>query len=232
MNATTEIDQDKPVKVSLDEVLSLLISILSDGIDHPEVWDEIPGFLEIWPDMPALIAHRLEMESNMTAQALLVLLKAVAEAEQGHIDTAFAAVEELAIRNSQSALVQGALFRLKAIREPDNPAYDLSGTFCSVPFRQLDVLENSSHQCCASWLNASAGNLQTQPWGEVWNSPTAKAIRASIHDGKYRYCNKSACPAIAGKTLQTVSGPSPSSVSSASMICAHLGDSSRASAFV
>ncbi|MEO0698488.1 MAG: radical SAM protein [Pseudomonadota bacterium] len=203
MNATTEIEQDQPIQASLDEVLSLLISILSDGIDHPEVWGEIPGFLEIWPDMPDLIEHRLQSESDMTAQALLILLKAVAQAEQGHIDTAFAAVEELAIKNSQSALVQGALFRLKAIREPDNPAYDLSGTFCSVPFRQLDVLENSSHQCCASWLNASAGNLQTQPWREVWNSPTAKAIRASIHDGTYRYCNKSTCPEIAGKTLQT-----------------------------
>lgn len=89
----------------------------------------------------------------MTVQVLLVLLRSVALACRGEFGPAFAAVEELAVKNSQSALVQGALFRLKALRDPENPAYDLSARFCTVPFRQIDVLENSTHLCCASWLH-------------------------------------------------------------------------------
>ncbi len=47
------------------------------------------------------------------------------------------------------------------------------------------------------------GDLAEQPGQDVWNSDTAQAIRTSIHDGSYRYCNKTACPLIAGNTLPT-----------------------------
>ncbi|MFP5454901.1 MAG: SPASM domain-containing protein [Alphaproteobacteria bacterium] len=49
----------------------------------------------------------------------------------------------------------------------------------------------------------SVGDLAEQPWQDVWNSDTAQAIRTSIHDGSYRYCNKTACPLIAGGKLPT-----------------------------
>lgn len=206
MNAhpeTARISADQQLAVGADDLVSLLMSILSDGLDHPEVWDEIPNFLEVFHDLPDQMANRLALESDMTAQALLILLRSVALACRGDFEPAFAAVEQLAVKNSQSALVQGALFRLKKLRAPDNPAYELKGRFCSVPFRQLDVLENSSHLCCASWLKESAGNLKQGDWLSVWNSPTARRIRESIHDGSFRYCNKSACPHIASGALPT-----------------------------
>lgn len=65
----------------------------------------------------------------------------------------------------------------------------------------MDVLETTTHLCCASWLSTSAGNLATHGWNDVWNSDAAQAIRASIYDGSYRYCNKGACPKILADAL-------------------------------
>jgi sulfatase maturation enzyme AslB (radical SAM superfamily) len=107
----------------------------------------------------------------------------------------------LAADFSQSPLVQGALFHLHGQREPQNPKYRLEGKLCRAPFMQLDVLESSAHLCCASWLRESVGNVASGNWQGVWNSPSAEAIRASIHDGSYRYCNKGACPSIQGNQL-------------------------------
>lgn len=203
MTAPSNIEADQPLQLNVDELIDLMVSIMSDGLDHPELWDQIPEFVAAFPVMGERLDALAAATRDSTTQVLLILLKAIVEGAEGQFASACAEVEELAVKNSQSALVQGVVFRLKKLRDPSNPAYDLSGTFCSVPFRQLDVLETSSHQCCASWLHASAGNLQTTGWQDVWNSATAKAIRQSIHDGTYRYCNKAACPSIAGKTLQT-----------------------------
>nr|WP_315382765.1 SPASM domain-containing protein [uncultured Sphingomonas sp.] len=68
---------------------------------------------------------------------------------------------------------------------------------------ELHVLERATHQCCASWLDKSAGDLNTSDWEQVWNSESAQAVRASIHDGSYRHCNKMACPAIQSGSLPT-----------------------------
>ncbi len=201
MSAQTNAEPEAPLALTLDELLDLLMSILSDGLDHPEVWDEMPDFLRLFPDMVSHIDSRVAQEPDATAQALLIMLQSIALATAGEFERAFALAEPLAIKNSQSALVQGVLFRLKGLREPDNLTYDLAGKFCAVPFRQVDVLENSTHLCCASWLHASVGDMRTSDWWQVWNSPTAQKIRASIHDGTYRYCNKSACSSIAGNTL-------------------------------
>lgn len=203
MTVHQEIDPDQQLAVTPDELLGMLMSILSDGLDHPELWDEIPSFCEVFPDFLSHINRLIAMESNATSQALLELIKAVTLAVEGDFDAAFSVVEPLALKNSQSAVVQGALFRVKSLRDPDNAQFKLEGTFCSVPFQQMDVLETSTHLCCASWLHASAGNMQTHDWRDVWNSPTAVAIRESVHDGSYRYCNKSACPKIAGSDLPT-----------------------------
>jgi sulfatase maturation enzyme AslB (radical SAM superfamily) len=110
-------------------------------------------------------------------------------------------LEPLVAEYSQSPLVQGALFHLQGLADPDNPKYQLAGKICPAPFVQIDVLERSSHLCCASWLNTSAGNMQTNAWEDVWNSEAAQAIRESIHDGSYRYCNKGACPKIQANDL-------------------------------
>lgn len=183
------------------EIVDLLTSILSDGLDHPEMWSQIGQFLDHLPTLPAEIAERLALESWEPNRRSLAVLAVVCQAAQGDIDGALAAAEPLAIAHSQSALVQGAIFHLHALKDPADPRYQLSGKICPAPFVQLDVLERSTHLCCASWLQQSAGDLSTTAWQDVWNSDMAQNVRASIHDGSYRYCNKMACPKIQADDL-------------------------------
>jgi organic radical activating enzyme len=181
---------------SANDILDLMMSILSDRVDHPEVWRQIPTFLDHLPDLPAVISQRLNWESNEAARGALVLILIMCFAARGQVDFALEKIEPLAIAYSQSAQVQGAVFYLNSLKDPENPKYNLQGKICPSPFVQLDVLERSSHLCCASWLQESAGDLSTTEWQDVWNSEKAQQIRASIHDGSYRYCNKMACPKI------------------------------------
>lgn len=186
---------------SADDIIDLVASILSDGCDHPEVWNEIPVFLEHFPDFPALLLQRQSLETDSVVRLHITLLYNIAIAESGQLDSGLDGMEEIAVANSQSALVQGALFHLHSLKDPDNPKFQLAGKICSAPFQQLDVLETSTHLCCASWLHQSAGDLSTTDWQNVWNSEMAQEIRASIHDGSYRFCNKMACPKIQTDTL-------------------------------
>lgn len=98
-------------------------------------------------------------------------------------------------------MVNGACFKVEQMQHPNDPKFALQNFFCETPFRRFDVLESSSHLCCASYLSVSAGNFYEDTWQEVWNSQAAQAVRQSIHDGSYRYCNKMACPRIMSGAL-------------------------------
>ena len=78
--------------------------------------------------------------------------------------------------------------------------------FCSKPFEWFEVTQLNGrggvYLCCPSWLDTSVGNLQYQSVEGIWNGEKAQAIRRSILDGSFRYCNASRCP-----YLQTESGP-------------------------
>lgn len=186
--------------LSLDEVVLLLLERMADGLDHPELWADIPEFAAFFPAMTqALADHVSHAQGN---RLHLAILHAICVA----IDDPLAALrllEPLAVQNSLSAIVQGALFHIQGLADPGNPKYDLSNRMCTTPFQVIDVLESSTHLCCASWIQRSAGHLGFSPWEDVWNSNTAKDIRASVLDGSYRYCNKTACPHIGGGTLPT-----------------------------
>jgi sulfatase maturation enzyme AslB (radical SAM superfamily) len=195
-------EAEEIVAPGADEVADLFLSIISDGLDHPELWRQLPAFLEQLPDLPQALSSRLMAESNEEARLLPALLLIQCFAARGQVDFAIQQIEPLAVRHSQSALVQGTLFHLNGLKDPENPKYRLEGRICPAPFTKFDVLERSTHLCCASWLHASAGDLSQEGWQEVWNSPTAQNIRASVHDGSYRYCNKMACPVIQAQDLQ------------------------------
>jgi hypothetical protein len=78
--------------------------------------------------------------------------------------------------------------------------------FCSKPFEWFEVTQLNGrggvYLCCPSWLSTPVGNLRQQSVAEVWNSDTAQAIRRSVLDGSFSYCNGVRCP-----YLQTRSGP-------------------------
>ena len=187
------------------EMAELLIASLADGLDHPELWSQMGEILEYLPDLPEELARRTHLAAGSSAQTVPILLLIMCFAACGQVDFALEQIEPVAAANSQSAQVQGALFHLHGLKDPENDRYRLNGKVCTAPFTRFDVLERSTHLCCASLLHASAGNLSTAAdWDHVWNSETAQDVRASIHDGSYRYCNKMACPKIQTNQLVPV----------------------------
>lgn len=184
-----------------DEVIMLMLDKLSDQLDHPELWPDIPLFAAHFGTLKDEIAQR--MIAGRHDRLLLAILHTMCIAAEGDVPAALKQIEPLAVRFSLSPLVQGAVFYLQSLLEPENPRFDLSDRLCTTPFQVMDVLDGTTHLCCASWLGHSIGNMAAQDWQSVWNSPQAEAIRESIHDGSYRFCNKTACPHIGANTLPT-----------------------------
>lgn len=177
-------------------IADLMLTVLSDGLDHPELWEAIPGFVEAMPELIEELQWRLDAEGHGQTRTALLILLGICGGAKGHPALMAERLEPLAAEYSQSPLVQGAIFHLRGLADPEDPRYQLAGKICPQPFIQFDVLERSSHLCCSSYLNTSVGNLTNKEWDAVWNSETAQAIRESIHDGSYRYCNKGTCPQI------------------------------------
>lgn len=190
-----------PAPIGAEDVADLMLSVLSDGLDHPELWAMLPNLLAQAPDLPDVLYRRTHAANGIGASVSARLLLALCGAVTDDPATIIEVLTPLAADYSQSPLVQGVMFHLHALLDPTNPKYALTGSFCRIPFIQFDVLENTSHLCCASFLQTSTGDLSTTTWQDVWNGPTAQAIRESIHDGSYRYCNKGACPQIQGANL-------------------------------
>lgn len=187
--------------ITATEAIDIMLALLSDGLDHPELWAVMPQFLDGVDRLVPTLHQRLALESNQRTRVSLVLLIAICGAHLGQAPAMLDQLQPLSIRYSQSPLVQGAIFFVEGVCNPDDPKYRLVGKICPAPFVQLDVLDGSTHQCCASWLKTSAGDLAAHEWQDVWNSKNAQAIRESMFDGTYRHCNKGACPKIQANDL-------------------------------
>lgn len=187
-----------------DQAVDLMLSLASDGLDHPELWALVPSLIAENPLIPAALERRREAEIfshlHLPAELLLGLCVAATDGPRAALDS----LMPLSSRESQNVQVQGVLFHLEGLLDPENPKYQLAGKVCLKPFIELDVLESSAHLCCASWLPTSVGNLATSEWQEVWNGPAAHAIRTSMLDGSYRFCNKRTCPAIQSNQLMPI----------------------------
>ena len=80
-----------------------------------------------------------------------------------------------------------------------------AGRFCGAPFRQADLYEYGHiGVCCVTWLPTTVGDLNRDSLAEAWNSETAQAIRESIFDGSFRYCDHAVCPRIQSGELPTL----------------------------
>lgn len=112
-------------------------------------------------------------------------------------------IQEALNIKSQNEVLQDAVFTLEAAENPKDPRFALDRKFCVYPFIRADVIGGFQVMpCCAAFLQKSMGSLQNNSWNEVWNSDIARGIRASIHDGTYRFCNKMTCSDIQMNTLQ------------------------------
>ena len=98
------------------------------------------------------------------------------------------------------------LGKLNLRKTKKTPNTDNNRLFCNKPFNWFEVFSwdevGQVYLCCAGWLDTPIGNLRYQTVEEIWNSEKAKAIRGSILDGSFKYCNQQLCP-----YLQTRSGP-------------------------
>lgn len=77
--------------------------------------------------------------------------------------------------------------------------------FCDSPFTNMTIRPDGYvFVCCAAWTNAYAiGNAFVKPFDQIWNSPRAQALRASIHDGSFRHCNAAKCGRLAEGELSS-----------------------------
>ena len=78
----------------------------------------------------------------------------------------------------------------------------LKDRFCSRPFESLETRANGEiGLCCAAWLPAPVGRVDSASAEQIWNSEAAREIRRSILDGDYRYCSRMYCQKIANREL-------------------------------
>ena len=168
-----------------------------DGLDHPEIWNTWPQFLAKYPSIEALAKQDLaDILPGNRMEITLRIVKSLCLAHSGQVAAAIADLEIFLTRSRQTPLIQGVLFFVRGMADPANPIYKLEGKICTLPFQNLEVLEHGTFLCCSGWLSTPIGNCFSKRWEDVWNSPKAEAIRASIHDGSYRFCNKIDCPKI------------------------------------
>src|ERR1700680_1900242 len=194
---TADADSEAGKAISADAIAAYLLNMLEGpDADRPEIWDFIVGLGE----QAGCLLEALD-SGALPPSWHKDLLRVISLAAMGDFAQAEETLSHLLAARSQSPLVNGAMFRVKQLESPEDPKFALSNFVCTTPFRQLDVLESSSHLCCASWLPVSAGNLHTRPWQEVWNSEPAQRVRQAILDGSYHYCNKMACPHVMAGTL-------------------------------
>lgn len=74
--------------------------------------------------------------------------------------------------------------------------------FCPRPFEFLGVdAKGKLRVCCEDWLPTPIGDVREGNLQEQWNSHTAEAIRESILDGSYRYCDRAQCPDLVRGSL-------------------------------
>ncbi|WP_395327140.1 radical SAM protein [Novosphingobium sp. BL-8H] len=185
--------------VAATQACDLMLNMLDGGLDHPELWPLIPSLVSENPLIADELRGREARETHHTIRIRLQVLLALCLEDA---EATLAVLRPLTIHHSQNVQVQGAAFHAEARIDPENPKFALNGKVCLVPFTQLDVLENTTHLCCASWLPTSAGNLTYAPSETVWNGQRAQAIRESVLDGSYRHCNKRACPVIQSNDLK------------------------------
>ena len=73
---------------------------------------------------------------------------------------------------------------------------------CPLPFERFDIgPDGQVLVCCGHWLPTHIGNILHQPVDDVLNSPIAMAIRQSVTDGSYKYCNHVDCALMTQDSL-------------------------------
>jgi MoaA/NifB/PqqE/SkfB family radical SAM enzyme len=69
--------------------------------------------------------------------------------------------------------------------------------FCNAPFRQLEIkLNGDVTVCCPLWNPLIVGNVLSEDIVNIWNNEKVMAVRKSVTDGTYTWCDQYNCPYI------------------------------------
>lgn len=71
------------------------------------------------------------------------------------------------------------------------PAFETEGRICPYPFSRMEMPGAPFIPCCQSWLSKEYFTLSAGD--DPWNGPAAQALRQSIYDGTYQYCQLDRC---------------------------------------
>lgn len=83
--------------------------------------------------------------------------------------------------------------RLSTLHE-ENKLKNGIDLFCSMPFEYVHIEDTGDVlPCCPSKFRLSIGNLKSDSMQDVWSSRAAVAVRESIIDKSFRFCNYHAC---------------------------------------
>ncbi len=151
---------------------------------------------EAWP-ASRVAAFFAWAEARSPSCALLLVLGAIAALDDGRA----AEAERLARR--ALALAQNNLHMQSLLAEASgHAAPETAGRFCRSPFENIETSVNGDvHFCCPAWLPVPIGNLMDDNADAVWNSPAAREVRRSIHDGDFKYCSRTHCPHLSSDGL-------------------------------
>lgn len=182
-------------------IMEDIADILADGHDHPEVWRAVADAARHdVTDLRALL-DRLSGIWRGTAARTVDLVGGMLHALTVDRDAGLAFLNGMLAQHPHCPQVAGAIFFTQR-HGSDGPSADLTGRFCEAPFIKFETLvDGTVAPCCSIWTNLRLGQLDGQAAEQIWNSPAAQAMRASILDGSFRYCNKLRCSHIIDDTL-------------------------------
>lgn len=101
-------------------------------------------------------------------------------------------------------LVTDKIFGIITDRTKETPAdkKDLRGKFCRLPFTYSEIDSTGEvFVCCSAHLSYPVGNVKHESLKDIWNGNKINAIRESILDGSFKYCNHTVCPYIVNDAL-------------------------------
>lgn len=185
-------------------IVDTIVGILTDGLDHPEVWRAVADAAD--HDVSELCALLDQLRPAQTGAALkaIELVGGMLHALTIDRGAGQAMLHRQLSTYPHCPQVAGAIFFVARHGQP-GPSADLTGRFCDSPFIKFETLmDGTVAPCCSIWTEQRLGQLDGQTAAEIWNSPAAQAMRDSILDGSFRYCNKLRCSPIINDALPKV----------------------------
>lgn len=184
-------------------ILSNLVDRLGDGLDHPEVWPLLAD-AATHDDVIELrdLLEVLEPGQSAPVRKILSLLGGMLHALSVDRERGLTFLAGMAAQHAHCPQIAGGIFFLE--RHGTEKSADLSNRFCEAPFVKFETLmDGTVAPCCSIWTQQRLGQLDGSTFEQIWNSPSAQEMRASILDGSYRHCHKQRCTFINEDELPT-----------------------------